>query len=508
MTNRSPGFIFFFILSLALCLFAVSFLFPSGKIDLPFGLTFKYPSTRLILGIDKPNYRDISETVILADSIHESIEMDSGFSVFESQSLDSVQWVNHFKRINVDSLRAAEKYIQPLEFKDGNTAVLYKFFEALNQAALTGRKTHVFHYGDSQIEGDRMTSYIRDRLQKRIGGYGIGMVSASNQDVVPILRQENSDSWNRYPLFSPKGDSAKSDKYGAMCSYSAYSPYPVDSSFKDSAFIVARINLNTSKSIYNSAKKFRQVRLFYGPVFDPVKLTFPINDTVFSDFLNGKEALNSVKLDFNEPLDQIELHFESRISPQIYGISLEGSGGVQVSNIAMRGSSGTVFHKMDRALFSEMHQELNTSLIILQYGGNVLPYLKDEAQANDYGRYFYNQLRIVQAACPNTSIVVIGPADMSQKTESYYESYPLIPNVRDALKEAAFKAGAAYWDMYEAMGGENSMPSWVEADPPLAGTDYTHFTPRGARIISEFFYKALIIEYETYNQNQANEDSK
>ena len=60
--------------------------------------------------------------------------------------------------------------------------------------------------------------------------------------------------------------------------------------------------------------------------------------------------------------------------------------------------------------------------------------------------------------------------------------------------------------MYKAMGGMNSMPSWVTADPPLAGADYTHFTPRGAQIISEFFYKALIIEYETYNnQNIKNE---
>jgi hypothetical protein len=56
--------------------------------------------------------------------------------------------------------------------------------------------------------------------------------------------------------------------------------------------------------------------------------------------------------------------------------------------------------------------------------------------------------------------------------------------------------------MYEAMGGKNSMPSWVLADPQLAGSDYTHFTPRGARIISEFFYKALIIEYETYNNQK------
>ncbi len=505
MPKRSPWFTFFFMICLAICLVGMSFIFPSGKLELPFGLTLRYPSIDLILGNDRPKYQDISETVVIADSIQDALALDSGFSLFRADSLDSLEWVSRFRRINIDSLRAAEKYVQPLEFKDGNSDVLLKFFQALNKAALHGHKTHVFHYGDSQIEGDRMTSYIRDRLQKRIGGFGIGMVSASNKDVMPALIQVNSESWNRYPLFAPKGDSAFSDNYGAMCSYSSYTPFPTDSVLHDSAKTIASVRFNTSKTIYNSSKKFSQVRLFYGPVFDPVKLTFPINDTVFTDYLKGTKKLNSVLLEFNDPLDEIELRFESELSPQIYGVSLEGAGGVQVNNIAMRGSSGTIFHKMDRTLFTEMHTELNTSLILMQFGGNVMPYMKDEQQAIDYGRYFYNQLRIVQAACPNASIIVIGPADMSLKAEAYYESYPLIPNVRDALKEAAFKAGAAYWDMYEAMGGENSMPSWVEADPALAGTDYTHFTPRGARIISEFFYKALIIEYESYNQKRANE---
>jgi hypothetical protein len=41
-------------------------------------------------------------------------------------------------------------------------------------------------------------------------------------------------------------------------------------------------------------------------------------------------------------------------------------------------------------------------------------------------------------------------------------------------KKAAFKSGAAFWDMYKAMGGENSMPSWVFAEP--AGIErFVHF---------------------------------
>jgi hypothetical protein len=43
--------------------------------------------------------------------------------------------------------------------------------------------------------------------------------------------------------------------------------------------------------------------------------------------------------------------------------------------------------------------------------------------------------------------------------------------------------------MFKAMGGENSMSFWV--DQKLAGSDYTHFTPSGTKIISELFFTSL-----------------
>jgi len=72
--------------------------------------------------------------------------------------------------------------------------------------------------------------------------------------------------------------------------------------------------------------------------------------------------------------------------------------------------------------------------------------------------------------------------------------------VRDELKAATHKAGGVYWDMYKAMGGKNSMIAWVNASPPLAGTDFTHFTPQGTSVIANMFYNALILEYSSYNE--------
>jgi len=74
----------------------------------------------------------------------------------------------------------------------------------------------------------------------------------------------------------------------------------------------------------------------------------------------------------------------------------------------------------------------------------------------------------------------------------------MVPVVRDALKEAAFDAGAAYFDIYEVMGGENSMPLWVNADPPLAAPDYTHFSRRGSNQIAEVFINSLMTDYDKW----------
>jgi hypothetical protein len=69
------------------------------------------------------------------------------------------------------------------------------------------------------------------------------------------------------------------------------------------------------------------------------------------------------------------------------------------------------------------------------------------------------------------------------------------------------RADAVYWDMFEAMGGRNSMPSWVFADPPLASSDFVHFNVRGSKIIAQMFYNSLIYEYNLYKTNVDSKES-
>jgi hypothetical protein len=48
------------------------------------------------------------------------------------------------------------------------------------------------------------------------------------------------------------------------------------------------------------------------------------------------------------------------------------------------------------------------------------------------------------------------------------------------------------------MGGRGSIIRWVEANPQLAGEDYIHFTPLGAKKIAQLLYDTLHLYYRFY----------
>ena len=45
------------------------------------------------------------------------------------------------------------------------------------------------------------------------------------------------------------------------------------------------------------------------------------------------------------------------------------------------------------------------------------------------------------------------------------------------------------------MGGNNSMETWANSNPPLAQKDYTHLTLEGAKKTAEMLSKAIVDEF-------------
>ena len=170
-----------------------------------------------------------------------------------------------------------------------------------------------------------------------------------------------------------------------------------------------------------------------------------------------------------------------------------------LDNIALRGSSGTEFTRMNKEYLTQQLKGLNVGLIIYQFGLNVVG-----AELKSYKYYenkIYNQLKLLKEILPDASILVISVTDACKNEE---ESFAYIDRVRDAQKLAAKRAICSFWDLYEVMGGKLSMPSWVNASPSLAEKDFMHFNVRGSKVVGKKLFNAIISDYNDFKSSSIN----
>ena len=387
--------------------------------------------------------------------------------------------------------------IHKIEITDEGRDNLSRFFQNLKE----GKSTRIMHYGDSQLEGDRITANFRNKLQNKFGGSGIGLRPAVQPyDFVFSAVQTNSVNWTRYPIYGSVDSLVEHNRYGVMGAFSRFAPLTFDSvPFQSTVLHQSELSISKSDISFNKTREYKRLKLFYGNSKSPVNLQVLVNgEAVFQAVLKENVDYDVITCDLPEATDNVVLKFSGYDSPDIYGIDLSDTDGVIVDNIALRGSSGTIFTQSDFQHSTKMYRDLNPGLFILQFGGNVMPYIKDQKAIDNYGRWFASQIKRIKQSCPNAAVIVIGPSDMSTKIKDKYVTYELLPAVVETLKQAALSTGSGYWDMYKAMGGYNSMPSWVTAQPELAAPDYVHFTPRGSTLISNMFYNAFMLEYNNY----------
>lgn len=440
-----------------------------------------------------PEKKDISE-IVENSTLIDDLETEEKIIINEDNTVDTV-------RVIADSLF---NVVEKLQFLDDNSSVMNSFFQKLISATNQGKNIRVLHYGDSQIEGDRITDYFRNKLQTKFGGSGPGMIP-----IVPANKISStvittySDNWKRYTIFGKPDTNVKHKRYGSLAAFSRFAPIlpELDSTneslSEDNIIYESWVKLKKSNISYSTNRSFSNLNLYYGYNQSPVIAELYSGEELLGlKSLHSNQSLNQVSWDVSKETEEFTLKFSGKDSPDFYGISLQEKAGIVVDNIPMRGSSGLEFNKMDLKFLGEMYEVLNVDLLILEFGLNLAP--TEHESYKFYENWFSAQLRSLKKLNPNMAIIVIGVSDMSRKTEDYYETWPSIPMIRTAQRNAAFSNGCAFWDLYNAMGGENSMPSWVFADPPLAAKDFTHFSPNGARVIARMFYNAFIYEFNQY----------
>lgn len=457
----------------------ISLVFPEKGICINEKLCIQYPTFASLFFEKEEVKADISNIIALADAedkVTENLNDTNAVNVIEEKDADI-------------------KLITSIQYKNDTKSAMANFFNSLANINNEDKSIRILHYGDSQIEGDRISDYLRLKLQGQFGGEGPGLISFMPVAPSVVNKLSWSTGWDRYPVFAGKDKRVKHNNFGALAHitrFSNYAPISDTTQYKS-----AWVKVVTSKNGGPKAAAYNRVKLFYGGAQAKTHIEFYENGSLNStDSLVAGGNFNIKEFHLNQGALLQEFKFRGKDSPDFYGVSLEGSKGVMVDNFGLRGSSGTFFNQINYGQLKQFYDHLNAKLIILQFGGNSLPYITTKEQADNFGNYLKAQIVTIKKLAPQASILVIGPADMSVKVGANYETHPQLENLRDAIKKTAFDTDCAFFDMYNCMGGKNSMLAWVEQG--IGAKDYIHFSSGGARKIAVLLYSSLINDYNSY----------
>lgn len=352
------------------------------------------------------------------------------------------------------------------------------FFRSLDslQAGKTGFRAG--HYGDSQIEGDRITWTLRSFFQKRFGGIGNGFIPLDDVTEPQGYIRKSSGSWRRHTVAV---NLIKNNTFGPGGSAFTYR--------NDSLAPVVKISFQfpfqTLRLAYGYGKPGSRCQVYDGQSGKLIADTALSSAEDFQFVTISSRSLGSVKLRFLGP------------SPVIYGLWTDGNSGFQMDNYGLRGQSGDGLMRISSGRLQQMYRLLNMRLAILQFGGNVMPGIRNENILSRYAGIYRDLYLHIFHALEKGSVLVIGVNDLSRSLNGTYKSFNYISEMRYLQRRYAVENGMAFFDLYQFMGGKESISHWNKAG--LASRD-GHFSDKGRQIVSTELFRALLYEYRAYQK--------
>lgn len=202
------------------------------------------------------------------------------------------------------------------------------------------------------------------------------------------------------------------------------------------------------------------------------------------DTLDGVFTGRGYHFDLPHYTDWIKLAFKDFPGTwTLTGIYLDRpQNGLTISEIGVNGASTSSF--LNCRDFEMDMRMLDPDLVIFSIGINDIQ--GAEFNADRFIRNYSNLVKAVKRVNPHCAIL------FTSNSDSYSHH---LPNRQGVDSELAFARlatmyDAAFWDLFDIMGGLGSIASWESAG--LAKADKIHFTPAGYDILGDLLFNALM----------------
>lgn len=354
------------------------------------------------------------------------------------------------------------------------------FYAALDKSrGQLGRPVRIAFFGDSFVEGDILTADLRQALQQAYGGEGVGYVDIAS----PFIQykgtvRHSATGWTDHSILERSktyydeagisGRYATAQYAGASVRYSGVSQYAGLASW-------------SVATAYVSADDTLEVTAFINDT-DTVALPLAGNGQVQALCWEGRIS----KIRLTAPTSGFIA----------YGMALEGRSGVTVDNFSLRGCNGTALTNIPRQQLRQFARLRPYDLIVLQFGLNIA-----EKDRTDYTAYTAQMRRVIEhlrTAYPHAAILVMSVGDRADRIDGELRTIPGVKALVRQQRQLAMESGVAFWNTYEAMGGEGSILRMASLGQ--AGKDYTHITRSGGKAVAQSLMRALQFGHEQYSR--------
>ena len=387
-------------------------------------------------------------------------------------------------KIIVDSLL---KQLNHLTCFYGSSSSLEAFFQGLENSKID--LLRIWYYGDSQIEGDRITSHVRSALQREFGGSGLGYLPLSNPATYMNVALNDYSKWVKQNCFRHR--KCKIPFYVSGLTFTPENTYTNSKfsieikkwqRFKSLKLVCGTDSIGEGRLILYKRKK--------DSIWDTAKVNFKTK--LITEF----QLLDSFRF------GQYEIKSIGGISP-IYGYYLDGNNyGVQLDNFGIRGHSGDGLRLIDNGILRQESNRLNAGLIIFQFGNNMIPYLKTDEKSKQWVlRIFKGIIQKYKNQCPASSLLLIGPGDMGHEESDGPKSYESCAVLNSWLKEFALQEQVAYFDFFSIFQESGGILEWRKKG--LASLD-GHLSPRGQKAFANHINQELLSAYSVYQITTGN----
>lgn len=383
----------------------------------------------------------------------------------------------------VDSCKEGMSCI--VDYADSTQRGMQPFYRAVDAAKKRKQPIRIAVIGDSFIEGDIFTGDLRNLLQDKYGGCGVGFVGITSPTY----------GFRKTVRHFFKGW----ESHFSTDTASFYSKY---STLSGSYFIpkeAAVVQLKGQTSYGTRLDSCAQSSLFY-LAEEPLVISSRLN--------GGKRKEHTLRA--TQKMEQVtvwgkmgKVRWQLPASPTLkcYGVSMEGNDGIVLDNFAIRGSAGFTVSHFPLTMLQQLNALRPYDLIILEYGLNVVT--KSRTNYDYYQKRMVNAIAHLKKGFPQAGFLLLSVGDRDVKNEQ--GTFVTMKGVKSMVRyqqQIAYESRIAFWNMFEGMGGEGSMATFVHAKPSLANYDYTHINFRGGARLATLLFETMLYDKEKYDRQK------